>query len=97
MNITAWREETQTKDEMYYKVQVNKIIGIRSRNKVEKLFSDWKLVGEGYNMRNSKESLLMYAKAFKTRKDWETWAKQFPYELTEYTNHGNPKVFKAVS
>ena len=97
MNITAWREETQKKDEMYYKVQVNKIMGVRSRNKVEKLFSDWKLVGEGYSMRDAKESLLMYAKAFGTRKEWETWAKQFPYELTEYTNHGNPKVFKAIS
>jgi|7_EtaG_2_1085326.scaffolds.fasta_scaffold10756_3 hypothetical protein len=97
MNITAWREETQRKDEMYYKVQINQIIGARSRKKVEKLFGEWKLVGEGYSMRNSKESLLMYAKTFKTRKEWETWAKQFPHELTEYTNHGNPKVFKATS
>ena len=97
MDITAWREETQIKNEMYYKVQVGKIIGGRSRNKVEKLFSDWKLVGEGYSTRNAKESLLMYARSFKSRKDWETWAKEFPYELTEYTNHGNPKVFKAAS
>ena len=90
MKAYAWRRQTND-DKASYCVQVEHIKGKRKLNKVLKLLSEWKVVGNGYNAQ-TQEYTYIFAKNFDTTHKWQTWAESFPIYLVEVTSHGNEKV-----
>lgn len=87
VEASAWREACR-KDVFFYRLQINNIDG-RSLRKIKKICSDWNDGGYGWNLEN-KYKILLFSKAFKTRRAWLKWAKQFPYKLVELNGEGKP-------
>ena len=92
VEATAWREPLTRDGNYYYRVQVNNVTG-KSVDKVEKVFSEWKSSGYGWNVKTNYK-VLIYTKSFRTEKEWVRWAKQFPYKLVEHNSKGKPKPIK---
>ena len=77
----AWK--TQTGDgASLYKLQVDKIFGVRIEKRVLKYLNDWTLGGNGYHPR-TKEITLFFSKEFISDEAWKIWAKEFPWKLSE--------------
>tara|TARA_B100000809_G_scaffold51120_1_gene46273 strand:+ start:835 stop:1203 length:369 start_codon:yes stop_codon:yes gene_type:complete len=93
MEATAWKINTDDSGMCTYQMQIEKIKGKRELNQVNKLVSDWETFAEGYNSTN-KTALLVLRRSFSNLSSWINWARQFPYNLEELNNKGNPKPIK---
>lgn len=89
----AWRLRTGNKNEFTYRLQVEKIKGIRARKKTLKALQDWHKIAEGYNQKR-KEEILIFTRRFDTMKEWIKWAKTFPFKLQEVDRNNKPKLIK---
>lgn len=94
MEALAWKEPRKDGD-FFYRLQVNNIDG-RSITKIKKICSDWNAGGYGWN-RGNKYKILLFSRAFKSRRAWLKWAKQFPYKLIELNGDGKPLKSKLGS
>lgn len=94
VSATGWRHKGGNKGEIVYVVQVDKIKGKRSENKLRKDMSDWNLCGDGFNPR-TKETTLIFKKEFESEKEWLIWGRKFPYSLVEISSRtSKPKPYK---
>ena len=91
MEAAAWRDP-RPGDEFLYRLQINNV-ALRLVKRVEEACADWRYAGHGWTV-NSNCKILIFAKRFKTQKEWLEWAKQFPYKLVELNSKGNPKPTK---
>ncbi len=91
MEAAAWRESTPNGD-FLYRLQVNNI-DARSIRRIVRICSDWDHAGYGWSS-STKYKILLFARCFKTQKEWLKWAKQFPYKLVELNGRGQPKPIK---
>ncbi len=77
----VWKAET-VENVSLYRVQIDKIFGIRIEKRVMKYLNDWSLGGNGYHPR-TKEITLFFSREFASEEEWKVWAKQFPWKLSE--------------
>ena len=92
MKAVAWKER-KVKDKIMYVLQVDGIKGVRSENKVTKDLSDWDQYAEGYDASN-KAKTIIFKNYFNDEDEWKSWARQFPYQLTEIGQSGKEKPYK---
>jgi hypothetical protein len=80
MNASAWRAE---QEEGYcYTLQIN---DLKHGDKTEfrKLFSDWRIKGNGWNVKQNTEIKILI-KSFQSEKEWIEWAKKCPIKIVEF-------------
>ena len=88
MDVAAWRSE-QHEDHVYV-IQISDIKH-GDKNLITKVFSDWKTVSEGWNLKTDSKILIMNKK-FHSQKDWLEWAKKCPIKLVEYRYRSGKQV-----
>lgn len=94
VSATGWRHLRNSDDKIVYVVQVDKIMGKRSENRLRKDMSDWNLCGDGFNPR-TRETMLIFKKEFDSEKEWLSWGREFPYSLIEISARSSkPKPYK---
>ena len=94
MQATAWNFKADKRGELItYRLQVEKIKGIRAKNKTLKALSGWCKVGEGYDGKNNEE-ILIFERNFDTMAEWIKWAKAYPFKLQELNRNNKPKSIK---
>ena len=62
-----------------YKLQVDKIFGVRIKKRVLKYLNDWSLGGNGFHPK-TKEITLFFSREFDTEEEWKVWVKEFPWK-----------------
>ena len=87
LEITAWEEENSENHKYRVQAKAKKLGDIKPIFK-----GDWEIVGEGFNPK-SKEHILIFAKEFKDRKQWETFAKSLDVVVTDIKKSGKERVF----
>jgi len=93
VKATAWKHSIPGTTSTYI-LQVDHITGKRKENRIRKEFKEWVMHGEGYNPK-TKESTLIFKKAFETEQAWKTWARAAAFELVEIgARSGKPKSYK---
>jgi len=80
MDAQAWRSEFS--DIYEYKIQVNNIKH-GDKSTFTKLFKEWDVSGEGWNVKENTE-LKILKKTFTSERDWKEWAKKCPIKVVEY-------------
>jgi hypothetical protein len=79
MHASAWR--TEQTEGYNYTIQIN---DIKHGDKTEfkKLFSEWRVKGNGWNVKENTEVKIL-TKDFNSEKDWVEWAKKCPIKIVE--------------
>ena len=89
LEITAWEEQSDNSEKHKYRVQAK----AKKLGDIKPIFKgDWKIVGEGFSPK-SKEHILIFAKEFDDRKQWEAFAKSLDVIVKEIKKNGRERVF----
>ena len=92
MTATAWKIPSRMDGRISYRLQWERIKGIRALKKAFKQMSEWRDVGMGTD--KDKNKILIFDRSFDTMDEWIVWAKQFPFKLVEINTKGLPKPIK---
>ena len=79
MDGSAWRDDAE--EGYVYKLQVRDIKH-GDKNVLNKLFKEWNISAQGWNMNDSSE-VKIFKKQFKSEAEWVEWAKQCPFKVVE--------------
>ena len=85
MKATSWRDEAETVL-FFYKVQFNDILPKENKS-VRAIIDGWNIIGEGW--KSDGTTIIIARKQFKSKYDWESWAKKAPFELEELKSRAN--------
>ena len=92
MKAIAWKDR-KVKDKFMYILQIDGIVGIRNEKKIKKQLPDWAAYAEGVDA-TAKVKTIIFKSFFDSEDDWKSWARTFPYQLTEIGKSGKEKPYK---
>jgi len=91
MKAHAWKVDARYTEQHKYYIQFNEIPGKRVFNRILKeIKTDWDIFGDGFD-KHQKNYILLATREFESKEKWVEWARNFPYDLVEYTRDGKPK------
>ena len=94
MKVHAWKIDVRFTEQHKYYIQQNDIPGKRMFNRLLKeIKKEWNICGDGFD-KHHKKYILLASREFESPKKWIEWARNFPYDLVEYTRNGKPKPTK---
>lgn len=90
----AWKVDARLSPNHKYYIQINDIPGKRSFNRlVKEMDGEWDVYGDGFD-KHKQNFMMLAAREFDSQENWIEWARNFPYNLVEYTRDGKPKPIK---
>lgn len=94
LDAKAWKVTTEKNSpDCVYQMQVYGITPAL-RSKVEKVLSEWDIVGEGSK---KGKQVLIFSRNFKEQSRWLKWAKSFgAFNLVELDKNGEPKKYVKI-
>lgn len=88
VSATGWKHLKLDDENFVYIVQVDKVKGKRTENKILKQMGDWMVCGEGFSPR-TQEKTFIFKRTFSNEKEWIDWARTAPFYLKEISSRSS--------